>query len=220
MPADVKISLNIMPWFKDGFQERIAAAMLSGTVSVTDESIYIRENFTDGKEQVLYSLKNLEELPVKVKWLLEPPERGKPGEIIQIKYGKFHDRQMLKDSIQNINGIMDMIAHVKLYDKIEKCDIEYFYMQFLSQYVKISANYPEINISQPVFDYLMGISEEQVEFAAELLNLECLHILSFLLAVENGELAKELAREKDFVDLIKEEMDFAGQKHTEYHRKC
>lgn len=234
--ADAKISLNIMPWFKDGFQERIAAAMLSGTVSVTDESIYIRENFTDGKELVLYSLKNLEELPVKVKWLLEhpdeaekiaaagkeraqkeltwqhrtfemiryvqecfslePPERGKPGEIIQIKYGKLHDRQMLKDSIQNINGIMDMIAHVKLYDKIEKCDIEYFYMQFLSQYVKISANYPEINISQPVFDYLMGISEEQVEFAAELLNLECLHILSFLLAVENGELVKELAREK------------------------
>lgn len=234
--ADAKISLNIMPWFKDGFQERIAAAMLSGTVSVTDESIYIRKNFIDGKELVLYSLKNLEELPVKVKWLLEHPDEaekiavvgkeraekeltwqhrtfemiryvqecfslelpecGKPGEIIQIKYGKLHDRQMLRDAIKNINEIMDMIAQVKLYDKIEKCDIEYFYMQFLSLYIKISANYPEIDISQPVYDYLMGVSEEQVEFAAELLNLECLHILSFLLAVENGELEKELAREK------------------------
>ena len=234
--ADAKISLNIMPWFKDGFQERIAAAMLSGTVSVTDESIYIRENFTDGKELVLYSLKNLEELPVKVKWLLEhpdeaekiaaagkeraqkeltwqhrtfemiryvqecfsleTPERGKPGEIIQLKYENLHDRQILQDSIKNINEIMDMIAQVKLYDKIEKCDIEYFYMQFLSLYIKISANYPEINISQPVFDYLMGISEEQVGLAAELLNLECQHILSFLFAEENGELVKELAREK------------------------
>ncbi len=234
--ADAKISLNIMPWFKDGFQERIVAAMLSGTVSVTDESIYIRENFTDGKELVLYSLQDLEELPIKLKWLLEhldeaekiaaagkeraekeltwqhrtfemiryvqkclflePPKRGKAGEIIRIEYGKLHDRQLLQDAIHNINGIMDMIAHVKLYSKMEKCDIEYFYMQFLSQYVKINANYPEINISQPVFDYLMGISKEQVEFATELLNLECLHILSFLLAVENGALAKELAREK------------------------
>lgn len=229
--ADAKISLNIMPWFKDGFQERIAAAMLSGTVSVTDESIYIRENFTDGKELVLYSLENLEELPVKVKWLLEhpdeaekiaaagkaraekeltwqhrtfemiryvqecfsvePPERGKLGEIIQIPYTMLHNRGMLQDAIKNINGIMNMIAQVKLYDKIEKCDIEYFYMQLLSLYVKISANYPEITISQQVYDYLTGTTEEQVEFAAELLNLECMHILSFLLAVENGELARE-----------------------------
>ncbi len=69
-------------------------------------------------------------------------------------------------------------------------------MQFLPQYVKISANYPEINIFRPAYDYLMGISEEQVEFATELLNLECLHVLSFLFAVENVELVKELAREK------------------------
>lgn len=72
--ADARTSLNIMPWFKDGFQERIAAAMLSGTVAVTDESAYIQENFADGRELVLYSLKHLEELPGKIKWLLSHPE--------------------------------------------------------------------------------------------------------------------------------------------------
>ncbi len=242
--ADAKISLNIMPWFKDGFQERIAAAMLSGTVAVTDESIYIRENFTDGKELVLYNLEHLEELPAKVKWLLEhpdeaekiagagkeraekeltwqhrtfemiryvqesfsldTPERGKPGEILQIKYEKLHDRRMLQDAIHNMNEMMEMMAHLKLYSKVEKCDIEYFYMQFLSLYVKISANYPEINISQQAFDFLMGLSEEQVEFAAELLNLECMHVLSFMLAEENRELVKELAvKESTCEELVK-----------------
>ncbi len=74
MVANAKISINIMPWFKGGFQERIAAAMLSGTVAVTDGSLYIDENFTDGKELVVYSLEHLEELPDKVKWILEHPK--------------------------------------------------------------------------------------------------------------------------------------------------
>lgn len=235
--ADAKISLNIMPWFKDGFQERIAAAMLSGTVSVTDGSKYICENFTDGRELVLYSFENMEELPGKVKWLLEHPneaekiaaagmerakkeltwqhrafemvqyvqecfslpvpEKGKYGEIIQIPYTELHNHQMLKDAINNINGIMNMTAGVKLYDRMEKCDIEYFYMQLLSQFVKISANYPEMSISQQVYDYLLGeIPDEKVEFAAELLNLECMHQLSFLLAVYNRDLiGSSMARE-------------------------
>lgn len=72
--ADAKISINIMPWFKGGFQERIASAMLSGAVAVTDGSTYIDENFEDGRELVVYSLNHLEELPEKVKWLLEHPE--------------------------------------------------------------------------------------------------------------------------------------------------
>ena len=44
--ANAYISLNTQPWFKGGFQERIASAMLSGTVAVTDDSLYIDENFT------------------------------------------------------------------------------------------------------------------------------------------------------------------------------
>lgn len=229
--ADAKISINIMPWFKDGFQERIAAAMLSGTVAVTDESMYIQENFADGKELVLYSLKELEKLPEKVGWLLEHPDEaeqiaqtgkiraekgmtwqhrtfemlqyiqecftlparqtGKYGEILQIKYRTLHERSMLLDAVNNMNEIVDMISQVKLYDKMELCDIEYFYTKFLSQYVKISSDFPEISISDFVYDYIMNLKENQAEAGAELLILECMHMLAVFLSMENEELRKE-----------------------------
>lgn len=66
-----RIALNVMPGFKAGFQERIAAAMLSGAVAVTDVSEYIQEEFSDGGDIVLYRLEALEELPQKIKALLQ-----------------------------------------------------------------------------------------------------------------------------------------------------
>ena len=68
--GDVKIALNIMPWVKDGFQERIAAGMLSGAVVFTDTSKYIEEEFTDGYDIMLYHLDNIEELPLRMKEIL------------------------------------------------------------------------------------------------------------------------------------------------------
>lgn len=226
--ADAKISINIMPWFKEGFQERIAAAMLSGTVALTDESKYIQENFKDGSEIVLYSLDNLEELPVKVKWLLnhqeeaerialagkERAEKGmtwqhrtfemlqymeecvllpvtqaeKYGDILQIRYRTLHNRQMMSDAINNMNEIIDMVSQVKLYDKMELCDIDFFYTKFLMYFVKINANFPEINFSEFIYNYIMNLTEEQVNEGTELLLLECMHMLAIFLAIENQEL--------------------------------
>lgn len=74
--ANAKIALNIMPWFKDGFQERIASAMLSGTVAVTDESKYITDHFENNKELVSFSLKGIESLPERVWHLLEHPDEA------------------------------------------------------------------------------------------------------------------------------------------------
>lgn len=67
--AHAFISLNCMPWFKDGFQERIASAMLSGTIAVTDTSAYISRHFTDGENIITYSLDAIEELVPKLKKL-------------------------------------------------------------------------------------------------------------------------------------------------------
>ncbi|MCR5791947.1 MAG: glycosyltransferase [Lachnospiraceae bacterium] len=58
-----KISLNVMPWFKDGAHDRIFNSQLNGAVCLTDESIYLKEIFTDGKEICFYSLDKLDELP-------------------------------------------------------------------------------------------------------------------------------------------------------------
>lgn len=69
-----KISLNVMPWFKDGAHDRIFNSQLNGAVCLTDDSIYLREQLTDGKNCVFYSLEDIEDLPDKVLALLDSPE--------------------------------------------------------------------------------------------------------------------------------------------------
>lgn len=68
---NARIALNIMPWFKDGAHDRIFTAMLQKTVSLTDDSRYLREEFKDGEDIAFYSLGNLKELPDQVRLLLE-----------------------------------------------------------------------------------------------------------------------------------------------------
>ncbi|MCM1145651.1 MAG: glycosyltransferase [Clostridium sp.] len=72
---DSKIVLNQMSWFKDGATERIFNAMLQGAVSLTDDSIYLREALTDGKDVVFYSLKGLDGLSAIVVDLLQNPDK-------------------------------------------------------------------------------------------------------------------------------------------------
>ena len=69
-----RICLNVMPWFKDGVHDRIFTAMLNGSVALTDDSIYLRELFSDGKELRFFALKQIERLPEIVKELLDDPE--------------------------------------------------------------------------------------------------------------------------------------------------
>ncbi len=71
--ANAKLALNIMPWFKEGFQERIASAMLNKVIAVTDESTYITEYFENGKDMVVFSLKEIEALPERISYLLAHP---------------------------------------------------------------------------------------------------------------------------------------------------
>jgi hypothetical protein len=63
---DSKIVLNTMTWFKAGAHDRIFNGMLAGAAVVTDDSTYIRHEFTDGKELSMFSLKNLASLPERV----------------------------------------------------------------------------------------------------------------------------------------------------------
>ncbi len=60
---NTKLSLNIMPWFKKGFHDRIPSSMLNGSVSITDSSTYINKNFKDGQNILLYDLNKIEEIP-------------------------------------------------------------------------------------------------------------------------------------------------------------
>ena len=74
---NARISLNIMPWFKDGAHDRIFTAMLQETVALTDDSRYLREEFTDGEDIVFFSLEERERLSETVHWLLEDEKGAK-----------------------------------------------------------------------------------------------------------------------------------------------
>lgn len=65
-----KICLNSVPSFKNGSHERIFISLACGCLPVTTESIYIRENFIDGEELVLYQFDKRKEVNEKINDLL------------------------------------------------------------------------------------------------------------------------------------------------------
>lgn len=69
-----KISLNIMPWFKDGAHDRVFTAMLCGAVCLTDGSLWLEEQLRETENVYFYSLKGLKYLPAKVRRILADSE--------------------------------------------------------------------------------------------------------------------------------------------------
>lgn len=69
-----KISLNVMAWHKGGFTERMANSMLSGTVLLTDETTYQKFEGRTDNYCVMFSLKDLGNLPRLVQRFLEDGE--------------------------------------------------------------------------------------------------------------------------------------------------
>lgn len=68
---DSKIVLNTMTWFKAGSHDRVFNGMLSGAVSITDDSSYVREVIKDGENGFIFQLDKLRELADVVKEILE-----------------------------------------------------------------------------------------------------------------------------------------------------
>ena len=68
--ADSKVSLNVMPWFKEGAHDRVFNSMVNGAVCVSDESVWMLEHLKEGEEIVFYRLNELEKLPTIVEGLL------------------------------------------------------------------------------------------------------------------------------------------------------
>lgn len=71
--ADSKIALNVLPWFKAGQHDRISLAMCNGCVCVSDESVYLEENFVDGEEMFMYSLEDMHDAAEIIKNLQAQP---------------------------------------------------------------------------------------------------------------------------------------------------
>lgn len=71
MLADAKVSLNVMPWFKDGAHDRVFNSILNGAVCVTDPSCYLEEELHEGDGVCYVALQDMDALPEKVKDLLQ-----------------------------------------------------------------------------------------------------------------------------------------------------
>lgn len=69
--AESKVSLNVMPWFKDGAHDRVFNSILNGTVCVTDKSKYLCEELQEGQGVSYFELQNIKRLPEIVQKLLD-----------------------------------------------------------------------------------------------------------------------------------------------------
>ena len=71
MLADAKVSLNVMPWFKDGAHDRVFNSILNGAVCATGPSCYLEEELHEGEGVCYVALQDMDALPEKVKDLLQ-----------------------------------------------------------------------------------------------------------------------------------------------------
>lgn len=71
------ISLNIMSWHKSGMTERVANAMMNGSVCLSDETSYLNENFKNNEEILLFKLKDIEKVPIIIMDMIRDKEKLK-----------------------------------------------------------------------------------------------------------------------------------------------
>ncbi len=72
--AAAKVSLNVMPWFKDGAHDRVFNSCANGAAVLTDKSIYLNEVLEDGTEACYYELTDMDALPALAERLLKDRE--------------------------------------------------------------------------------------------------------------------------------------------------
>lgn len=70
-----KLSLNVMPWFKQGAHDRVFNSMLNGAICFTDWSAYMEEILQDGRDVSFYELDELQRLPEQMRSLLNDREQ-------------------------------------------------------------------------------------------------------------------------------------------------
>ena len=104
--CQTKISLNVMPWFKDGAHDRIFNSMLNGAVCMTDSSVYLDSILHDGIDCSIYSLTQMDRLPEIARALLANPDKmqsiaDEGYELAQAGHTWTHRARQLHEWIEN-----------------------------------------------------------------------------------------------------------------------
>ena len=106
MISQSKISVNVMPWFKDGAHDRIFNSMLNGAVVLSDTSQYLLEEFSDNKDILFYSLKgrdvgtNIDNIGERVRDILK--DNDKMQAIADAGYNRCIGRHTWKERTEQI----------------------------------------------------------------------------------------------------------------------
>jgi hypothetical protein len=103
--ADSKLSLNVMPWFKEGAHDRVFNSMVNGAVCISDESLWMLDNLKGGEEIVFYRLNKLEKLPMLVKELLADQDRLQ--RIADRGYGKAREEHTWAARAEVLSKLID-----------------------------------------------------------------------------------------------------------------
>lgn len=105
--GNTKISLNVMPWFKDGSHDRVFTAMLCGAVCLTDGSRYLEEVLQETENVYFYSLKGLKYLPRKVRRILEEEEQS-----ARVAENARRDAEALHTWAKRADEVMDYLGQL------------------------------------------------------------------------------------------------------------
>ncbi len=106
---DAKIVLNTMTWFKAGAHDRIFNGMLAKAVVVTDDSTYLRREFTDGRELVMFRRQELGTLPERVFDLFGHLERAQ--EIADCGYAAARDGPYVEKPCGVSEGVLSDLTN-------------------------------------------------------------------------------------------------------------
>lgn len=98
--------LNVQPWSKDGVQERVFNAMFGGSISVTDVSDLLENDYEDEKSILFYRLDKIYELPEKVLYYIEHTEEA--AAIAREGYKVTNEKHTWEKYVRNMIEILNM----------------------------------------------------------------------------------------------------------------
>lgn len=105
--ARAKMIVGMIPWFKDGIQDRILNTMYNNAVCITDSTPFLRENFEDNDSIIYYDIRQMDKLPNRIQKLLSDEDKmsaiaAKGRDIADSKFSQEDFAKSLSELIEKV----------------------------------------------------------------------------------------------------------------------
>ena len=105
--GNAKITLNFLPWHKDGCSERTYNSMLNGSVCLVDESPFLSETFVNRKDLLFFDMGQPEQMVNRLKELLLEQDLSTLACIAANGYEKCKEKETWLNRAEEIVRIMN-----------------------------------------------------------------------------------------------------------------